>query len=216
MYIYIIENKINGKVYIGKTKYKNANNRWSAHKSSAMKKPIHPIARAIAKYGPENFSFIPFQYCNNNEELNQEEIYWIAQMRESLGRNMVYNIFDGGGKDSPNKGKKLTEEWKKKISDTMKKNPNTGIFLKGHPVSDKVREAVSNSNKNREIWNKGTKGITKANSGSFKPKINQNIANQIRREYSADNISYSKLSRKYNISAGLVGLIINNKIWSTL
>ena len=56
-YIYKITNNINGKVYIGKTNY-TIEKRWKEHchdykKLSFQKRPLY---RAMAKYGPENFS----------------------------------------------------------------------------------------------------------------------------------------------------------------
>lgn len=169
MYIYLIENKINGKIYIGKTQYKNPLQRWSSHKSSAKKSPKHPISYAIAKYGSDNFSFIPFQFCNNKDELIKEEVYWVAQARELFGKEMVYNITDGGDGGSM-KGRKLSEEHKRKISESAKKSINSGRFVKDHIVTETTKKAVSENNKKRltdpEVKEKFKN--TKPNETSFK------------------------------------------------
>ena len=56
-YVYKITNKVNGKVYIGKTD--NVQKRWNKHVSASQKpnnKNHQLIHKAIAKYGTTNFS----------------------------------------------------------------------------------------------------------------------------------------------------------------
>lgn len=51
-YIYIIQNKINLKIYVGQTN--NIKTRWNSHKSAARRQDKHDfsyIHRAINKYG---------------------------------------------------------------------------------------------------------------------------------------------------------------------
>lgn len=45
---------------------------------------------------------------------------------------------------------------------------------KGKKMSDDVRQKVSDNRKGIPAWNKGTKGLTKANSGSFGVRISSN------------------------------------------
>lgn len=78
--IYKIENLINGKCYIGQSKY--IEKRWINHKSDAFNSAQkdryeYPLYRAIRKYGLENFSFEVIEECKI-EELNEREIYWIG------------------------------------------------------------------------------------------------------------------------------------------
>jgi group I intron endonuclease len=54
-YIYRFTNKLNGKVYIGKTV--DIEDRYRQHIRSAKNKPSQAIHFAIAKYGIENFTF---------------------------------------------------------------------------------------------------------------------------------------------------------------
>ena len=53
-YIYLIENKINEKKYIGKT-YLNIEKRWKQHCNDS-KRFNRPLYQAMKKYGIENFS----------------------------------------------------------------------------------------------------------------------------------------------------------------
>ena len=74
-YIYLIENKINGKKYVGKT-YNSIEHRWKEHlrdfhKERNRKRPLY---KAMMKYGLENFTISELEYCENCEE---REKYWI-------------------------------------------------------------------------------------------------------------------------------------------
>ena len=76
-YIYIIENVINQRVYIGKTS-RDINIRLKEHINDAKrKKDIHrPLQNAIRKYGKENFSIRILETCEDGMG-SEREIYWI-------------------------------------------------------------------------------------------------------------------------------------------
>ena len=75
-YVYLIENKINDKKYIGKT-YLSIEQRWYQHCLDSKKaiNQSRPLYKAIQKYGIENFSITKIEYCENCEE---REKYWIS------------------------------------------------------------------------------------------------------------------------------------------
>ena len=79
--IYKIENKINGKIYIGQSK--NIQKRWEEHKS--CQKPNAILTIAFQKYGISNFDFSVVEECQQNE-LDEREKYWIK----------YYNSFEDG------------------------------------------------------------------------------------------------------------------------
>ena len=81
-YIYLIENKINGKKYIGKT-YRSVDLRWKEHLRYYEKYPERPLYRAIKKYGEANFEVRELEFTENPEE---REIFWIE----------YYNSFQNG------------------------------------------------------------------------------------------------------------------------
>jgi len=56
-YVYLIENKINGKKYVGKT-YRTIESRWKEHLKVAHQYPERPLYRALLKYGEENFTIL--------------------------------------------------------------------------------------------------------------------------------------------------------------
>lgn len=91
MYLYRITNQINQKKYIGITNdYKK---RWSNHRCGNSKNMV--IAKAIKKYGKENFKFEIVEKNLTLEEANQKEIEYI-QNENTLVPN-GYNISKGGG-----------------------------------------------------------------------------------------------------------------------
>ena len=82
--IYLIENQINHKQYIGKT-YESIESRWQEHchdykKSRNEKRPLYD---AMQKYGIENFTI---SLIEETDHLEEREVYWIA----------FYNTFKNG------------------------------------------------------------------------------------------------------------------------
>lgn len=79
-YIYKITNKVNGKVYIGKTMY-SIQKRWKEHLKAAKRSNCEkrPLYDAINKYGAENFKIEQIEQIEecSNDILNERERYWI-------------------------------------------------------------------------------------------------------------------------------------------
>lgn len=132
-YIYLIENMINKKCYVGQTKQRDPQCRWRQHvNDSAKPSPVSVLGHAIKKYGPDNFSFSTIDHADSAEELNTKERSYIIQHNSSVN-NWGYNLKEGGyrGTHTPetrlrmslsHKGKKLpprTQEHRKNISDSL-------------------------------------------------------------------------------------------------
>lgn len=90
MYIYKIVNKINGKIYVGKTN--NPAERKSAHFREYKKDSTKALYRAMSKYGEENFIFEIIEECEDSK-WEEREKYWIKEY-DSLSTG--YNMIDGG------------------------------------------------------------------------------------------------------------------------
>ena len=77
-YIYKIENKLNGKKYIGQT-VKPLEKRFSQHQHNYTKPYFSQLVlyKAFNKYGIENFSFEEVEEVPN-ELLDEREKYWIS------------------------------------------------------------------------------------------------------------------------------------------
>lgn len=95
--IYKIENKVNGKVYIGQSiniKKRFIEHRYRACDESDDKTYGLYLYAAMRKHGIENFSFTIIEECSK-EELNEREMYWI-QYYKSNQKEYGYNLSDGG------------------------------------------------------------------------------------------------------------------------
>ena len=88
--IYKITNTTNNKCYIGQSRDIEA--RWAKHLSAYKSSPDWELYRAFKKYGISAFKFEIIEECSI-EELNEREIYWIAQY-DSF--NNGYNMTLGG------------------------------------------------------------------------------------------------------------------------
>lgn len=77
MYIYKITNLINGKIYIGQS-IRDIHQRFSRHINDALNNKLDThFARAIRKYGENNFVIELIDSAETQDELNQKEQYWI-------------------------------------------------------------------------------------------------------------------------------------------
>ena len=80
--IYLIENLINHKCYVGQSVDIKA--RWKKHKISALD---YSIYRAIKKYGLDNFSFVVLEEVLNEDQLTEREQYWYEVLKPEY--NMI-------------------------------------------------------------------------------------------------------------------------------
>ena len=146
--VYIHENKINGKKYIGITRIK-VQKRWG-YEGSNYKNCTY-FWRAIKKYGWNNFSHeILFQNLTGAEASELEKV--LIKTFKSSDKKYGYNIATGGActrgiKEETRKkfrdlgkGRTLSKEIRRKISEHVpdrsgKNNPMYGVHLdKGRPI----------------------------------------------------------------------------------
>lgn len=160
--IYRITNKEDGKIYIGQAK--NIEKRWKTHKK--------------AKF-PEDFFIYEILMECDIEQLSFWEIAWITSERSAEfgynktigGTNLNSIIFSeetkakisaaNKGNISPNKGKSLSEEHKKKISETMK----------GKEHSEKHKQKISEANKGRAFSEEHKLKLSEAKKCKISPII---------------------------------------------
>lgn len=77
-FIYKITNRVNGKVYIGQTRF-TVEHRFKQHiKNYNVEHRMQPLYMAFAKYGIENFTVETVEECSI-EKLDEREIFWIAK-----------------------------------------------------------------------------------------------------------------------------------------
>lgn len=133
-YIYLTENLINHKKYIGQ------------HKAECFDEKYYGsgkiLKRAIKKYGLENFSCKIIQACIDEKDLNESEEYWIKYYNATESEDF-YNISSGGA-GCRIVGIKRSDECKLKHSIISKKQWANAEYKE--TMIKKLYEARKNSN----------------------------------------------------------------------
>lgn len=178
--VYLIENQINGKKYIGYTS-KELKKRFYQHSRSNK-----PIGKAIRRYGSQAFTSKIIDESNTIEDVIELEKKWIAYYDSN---HKGYNCTKGGDK-SPVIRKNNAYKTKE-FSDKMKKNainqhstPKTkqthleGIrnywnSLTEQELAIRKQKAIENGKKNTVGWNKGMKFPGRGLSGEKNPMAKQ-------------------------------------------
>jgi group I intron endonuclease len=149
MIIYKTTNLINGKIYIGQD---------SKNRPQYLGSGVY-LKKAIKKYGKNNFiKEILEDSISTKDILNLREIYWIKKFN-SIDSNIGYNLTKGG---NGSLGIKVSEEKRKKISESLKGKPKSKLHKqrlsesqRGKILSESHRQALSESHKGNIPWNVG-------------------------------------------------------------
>ena len=173
--IYKTTNLINNKIYIGKrifTPDKFFRNKY--YGSGKL------LKNAINKYGLDNFKRDILEEVDN-ELLEEREIYWI-KMYGSNNLEIGYNLTIGGNSKYGRKIGNMSDETKKKISESVSK------YLKenGHPFKDKnhseeTKQKIKNKLKGRKLPNERIINAAKGHIGlkyNKPPKIKKEKIDQ--------------------------------------
>lgn len=128
MFIYKITNKINNKIYIGQS-IRPIEQRFKRHINDAIKNKLDThFARAIRKYGKDNFICEEIDKADNQNELTLKEQYWIRYYNSvEKGYNETDAISKCGGNTYKSKTKDELLEISSKIRKTKigELNPNS-------------------------------------------------------------------------------------------
>ena len=126
MWIYKITNIQNNKIYIGQT-IRPIEQRFHRHINDALNNILNThFARAIRKYGKDNFVVEIIDTAQTQDELNQKERYWIQYYNSvQEGYNETDAISKCGGNTYQSKTEEEMETIKEKIRQTKigAKNP---------------------------------------------------------------------------------------------
>jgi group I intron endonuclease len=120
-YIYILQNNVNFKIYIGKTN--DPNKRYKEHlyiTNSNTYNNKHLLHKAISKYNIDNFSFQIIEEHEIEQDCLEAEKFWIEFFRSDVnrfGNDYGYNLTAGGEGIS---GLKHSQETKDKVSKANK------------------------------------------------------------------------------------------------
>jgi group I intron endonuclease len=185
--IYKITNTKNGKIYIGKHQTLNVND--SYYGSGVA------LERAIKKYGKRWFTKEVLYIFDNELEMNEKEKELVNE--EFISTNQTYNLGVGGEGGSHFKGKKHTEETKKRLSEIAKKQV----------LSEETRKKISDANKGRQVSEETRKKISdkaklRFQSIEFKKMVSENVKRAMTEEVRNKISAASKIreEKKRNIA----------------
>ena len=178
-YIYLTENLINHKRYIGQ------HTRSCFDESYLGSGKI--IRRAIDKYGKENFSCEVLEWCDSEEELNAREKYWISYYDADFD-DSFYNISSGGhvpvlrGKNSPRYGVSPSRESVEKQRKSLKKYYEShDVWNKGVPMREESKKKLSDKARDRYYSDESLRNTILSNLSS--PESKRKSAESLREYY---------------------------------
>lgn len=131
--IYKITNLLTNKSYVGKHVTKNINDKYMG--SGKV------LKQSLKKYGIDNFIKEIIEECENEDIMNQREIFWISQLNTFLPNGYNINVGGKGGDNfthNPNK-----ELIRLKIIESKRNNPN--LF------SEDTKKKMSETRKGKSI-----------------------------------------------------------------
>ena len=201
-YIYIIENDINNKLYVGRTLDLKKRERVHFSKSSRT----WGIKSAVEKYGGDHFDFIVLESCASEEELNNREAYWIRELNTLSP--FGYNLKEGGKSGKPTKEvrRKLSQAHKGvKLSDAHKRA--IGQAGKGRVFSEETRRKISESHKGLTHSEESKRKMSEAKRGrklSEETNLKMSIAHKgkpqpVRSKETCKKISEALTGRKLSL-----------------
>jgi group I intron endonuclease len=184
-YIYEIRNKVNNKIYIGRTIQNPPRNRFNAHKSSARRGSKGLLNNAIRKYGSENFDFRIIEQLNaTQKELSEKECFYIKS-RKSLVPN-GYNAID-----RETNFKDWSQDQKKAASKRMK-------LINSSPKRKKINFLAGKQNLGKKKSGSKYVGIFKSGNG-YSAEIHYNGKSYLLGTYKTDKeaaIAYDNKARE--------------------
>lgn len=114
-YVYVVRNLLDNMAYIGKTK--DPAKRKRDHFYAARKGDHRPLYVAIRDDGEQNFIFEILEECVNDLVATEREKFWIK--KHNTFKN-GYNLTPSGGFHVGNKGRRFSQDHRRKISEAHK------------------------------------------------------------------------------------------------
>lgn len=209
----------------------NFGDRWDCHRAQ-LNGGYHDnphLQAAWNKYGSDNFEFAVVELCDDPERLNDLEIKYIAECKQT---GLCYNISDGGD-GGMLLGKHLSEETKRKIGEKNRQN------MLGRKLSDETRQKMSQSqikrfeswtDEDRKEWGQkmslATRGCKWSKEAREKfSKIQQEHPNGAK--YTADDIrairrkrangaKLTELAEEYHTTPTYISTIVHRRRWANI
>ena len=205
-YIYFTINICNYKRYIGQSKCRKLRNNKCLITNDIDINSTYIgsgtyFRKAVRKYGKHNFVKFIIKYCKTKEELDFYERFYIS-IYEAQQSSLFYNISEGGGNynniefnprkteiitnwSKQRKGKKKTEEHKRKIGKSHKgwipteeNKRNIGNAAKGRTSPMKGKHLSEETKQKLREWNlehSPVRGMKRHHSEETRKKISESL-----------------------------------------
>ena len=147
-YVYLHNNKINNRKYIGITK-QSPEKRWGIQGNNYRSSPY--FYNSIQKYGWDNFEHI-ILFANLTKEEACEKEMALIRFYNMQDKKYGYNIMEGGTAPT------IPNDIRIRISHALRGNKN-GV---GHPCSAEKRKKISEAQKGRKLTDEHREKLSKA------------------------------------------------------
>lgn len=207
--IYKIQNKVNGKVYVGASR--NIKARFRQHKST-LRNNVHickELQSEYNEYGEDKFFHEVLEVCDE-ELLNKREQFWTDKLKSNnanYGYNRRKDVTNNGGIE-------FTEEAKKNVrkNKPVTKGKKNGMYGKTH--TEEIRKRLSENHKGSKNWMFG-KGMLFSGENSSGAKLKHKDVYDILKAIN-DGATISELSTKYNVSYQCIWKIKSGLTWKNI
>ena len=226
MIIYSATNKINGKRYIGQTIRTLKQRRQDHYYEAKGHRFDNHFYKALRKYNPEDFEWEIIGECDEKEELNRLEIYYISYYNAIEGG---YNQLIGGGSASGfkhsekskrkmsefQKGIKCSEKAKLKISESAKKRYTN---IENHPaygrkLTEETKKKMSEAHKGRVFTEEQRENMSKAQKGRVISKETKAKISKAKKGIPKSEETKRKMSLSFTKERKLAASIAYKKYW---
>jgi len=240
--IYMIYNLQNHKRYVGSSVdcSFNSSGRWYFHRNLLRKNKHYNfyLQNAWNKYGEQNFIFETIEECEK-EKLIEREQYWM-DFYSSYEMNKGYNICRMAANTL---GFRHSEETKKKLSNMFlgKRSGENGYWFgkhhsletkmkikenlpdihgKNNPMfgkrhTEETKRKIGEKSKGRYFSPEARKKMSENNKGEKNDmaKLSWEKVREIRKRYKEESVTQDQLALEYGVTQGLIGHIVNYRIW---
>jgi len=215
MLIYVARNKVNDKVYIGKTK-KTLIKRIKEHKSKHITGRSY-FHKALRHYGFNSFEWSVLKECLSLIEMNDCEKKFIRDF-DSRNHDKGYNISEGG-----DGGDTFTFDPNKEIRRSrMKEKIGTKNHFYGKKHSKETLKIIGENSKRVHTGRKNTKKTKKKMSMSAKGtnnsqnKLSVEDVLKIKDMLAEKKMSQKKIAEEFGVHRTCISAISTRKNWSWL
>jgi group I intron endonuclease len=188
MHVYLIQNIVNGKCYVGQHAGDDLDKYWKHNVRAALAGRGNKLFlyRAIRKYGPENFTIRTIHTPVDAEDMTRAEIAYIkffGTQDDELGYNIT-----AGGPGRLGTTSICSSETRKKMSDTRK----------GVPKTEEWAKAIGDSQRGRSLTPEHIAALKAGQKGCKKPPRTEEHKKRLRESRERNRLAKLTQREEYN------------------